>query len=110
MTDGLSMSCAPKLGQRMRRYMFLGALFLLAQLFSVAHASQFGDHPHTHDEISCTIQAAGAAAKSVNVVASVAVPMPPASIATTVRPQEVSAVSQKIYRHRHIRAPPPLVF
>lgn len=110
MTDGLSMSCAPKFGQRMRRYVFLGALFLLAQLFGVVHAAQFGDHPHTHDEISCTIQAAGAAAKSINVASSVTVPIPPASIAVTMRPQEVSAVSWRIYRHRHIRAPPPLVF
>ena len=39
-------------GLQMRRYLFLGVLFLMGQLFSVAHAAEFGDHSHSHDEIT----------------------------------------------------------
>ena len=104
------LSCVPKSKLWMRRYLFLGALFLMGQLFSVAHAAEFGDHSHSHDEISCTIQAAGAAAKSIFVASSSIVPIPPMSIVATMQPQDVLATLQIIHHHRQARAPPPLVF
>ncbi len=110
MTGRLSLYGVLMSGLQMRRYLFLGVLFLMGQLFSVAHAAEFGDHSHSHDEISCTIQATGAAAKSIFVASSPIVPIPPMSIVATMQPQEVSATLQRIYHHCQARAPPPLVF